>query len=133
MTTNNEKCLLCGYSKHVQRCHFIPRRFTQKIEGYQKYTDYENENIIPLCPTHHWELDHNLLDDSDYEKVVNVCINRSESFRKDFEYLVCAKIVSKENVEYSFRAQRNILKATDWILFNRNKLDVIGMLKDKYE
>lgn len=53
-------CQVCGYKKHVQVCHI------KGIGKFDKSTIVKivnaPENLILLCPTHHWEFDHNLLD-----------------------------------------------------------------------
>jgi Fe2+ or Zn2+ uptake regulation protein len=49
-------CLACGYTLHVHVCHikdiqeFGPNAFIYEIN--------DPDNLITLCPTHHWEFDH---------------------------------------------------------------------------
>lgn len=54
------KCEVCGYDKHVQVCHIKP------INTYPKNTLVSEVNSLSnlafLCPNHHWELDHDMLD-----------------------------------------------------------------------
>ena len=53
------KQCFCGYNKHVQLCHKI------SISEFPKNTLISivnsPDNLVFLCPNHHWELDHNLL------------------------------------------------------------------------
>lgn len=54
------KCSACGYDKHVEVCHVKPiadfpdTAFVKEINS--------PENIVYLCPNHHWELDNSLLE-----------------------------------------------------------------------
>lgn len=52
-------CEICNYSNAVQICHII------SISKWPKDTLIKTvnarNNIIFLCPNHHWELDHNIL------------------------------------------------------------------------
>lgn len=54
-----DKCFVCGYSTHVEICHIKP------ISAFPMDTMVSEinspENLIPLCPTHHWELDRGIL------------------------------------------------------------------------
>lgn len=53
-------CAKCGYSTFVQVCHlrdvsdFPDTAFVKEINHI--------DNLVALCPTHHWELDHCFLD-----------------------------------------------------------------------
>lgn len=53
-------CAICNYSKHVNICHikdigdFHPDTLIKDVNAI--------ENLIPLCPTHHWEFDNKCLD-----------------------------------------------------------------------
>ena len=61
------KCIICGYNKHIEISHIIP------ISRFPPETLIEEinalSNIIPLCPNCHWEFDHNLIDNSTMERV----------------------------------------------------------------
>ena len=52
-------CFVCGYSKHYEVCHI------HGISTYELSTPLSVinsiENLIALCPNHHWELDNHLL------------------------------------------------------------------------
>jgi hypothetical protein len=52
-------CLICGYKEHVDIAH---------IKGVSKFSDEtlisiinNPDNLIALCPNHHWEYDHGIL------------------------------------------------------------------------
>ena len=50
----------CGYATHIEAAHIKPIssfRLDTLIETINK-----PENILALCPNHHWELDNNVLD-----------------------------------------------------------------------
>lgn len=52
-------CSVCGYSKHVEICHI------HAIEKFPEQTHLSEvnslNNLVALCPNHHWEFDHGLL------------------------------------------------------------------------
>lgn len=66
---NNGKyeCLLCGYTKHVELCHikqvkdFNDNTLIKEINAF--------DNLVALCPTHHWEFDNNELSMEHKEKI----------------------------------------------------------------
>lgn len=54
-----DKCVVCGYTNHVETAHRFP---------LSKYTDdtligdiNTKDNLIGLCPNHHWEFDHGII------------------------------------------------------------------------
>ena len=53
-------CAICGYNKHVEVSHRKP------ISEYDLDTLVSEinslSNIWPLCPNHHWEFDHGLIE-----------------------------------------------------------------------
>jgi hypothetical protein len=52
-------CAVCGYSTHVEVC------YKHSIERFPETTLISEvnalDNLVCLCPNHHWELDHDLL------------------------------------------------------------------------
>ena len=54
-----KKCFACGYNKHIEVCHKRP------ISEFSLATKMgvvnSKENLVYLCPNHHWELDNKLL------------------------------------------------------------------------
>jgi hypothetical protein len=52
-------CAACGYTNHVELCH------VKSIAEFPMTATLAEinarENIVGLCPNHHWELDHDLL------------------------------------------------------------------------
>lgn len=52
-------CAMCGYDKHFEICHI------KSIADFSEtalLSEINNiGNLIPLCPNHHWELDHGLI------------------------------------------------------------------------
>lgn len=53
-------CAVCGYDKHTELAHIKPvSAFDLTATLSQVNAD---DNVIQLCPNHHWEFDHNGLD-----------------------------------------------------------------------
>lgn len=53
------KCIICGYSKHVEIAHV---KAVADFEDNVKVSEINNiDNLIALCPNHHWEYDNGLL------------------------------------------------------------------------
>ena len=52
-------CAICGYSKHIEICHI------KDIAEFSLNTPIAEinspNNLVALCPNHHWEFDHDLL------------------------------------------------------------------------
>ncbi len=51
-------CAICGYDKHVEICHIKPVRdfIDEPIKVINSI-----DNLIALCPNHHWEFDSGFL------------------------------------------------------------------------
>ena len=57
---NNEfKCLICGYDKHVEIAHIKPVSEFDDNSIISEINDINN--LIALCPNHHWEYDNGFL------------------------------------------------------------------------
>ena len=53
-------CVVCGYDLHVQICHIKP---IAEFEESGRVIDVNGpNNLVCLCPNHHWELDHGRLE-----------------------------------------------------------------------
>jgi hypothetical protein len=53
------RCFICGYSTHVEICH---KRSIAEFPDYALVSEVNaQDNLVCLCPNHHWELDHGLL------------------------------------------------------------------------
>lgn len=54
-----QRCAVCGYTKHVEVCHI------KAIKDFPDNATIEEvnnlNNLIGLCPNHHWEFDNGLL------------------------------------------------------------------------
>ena len=62
-----EQCFICGYKNAVQACHIIP---VSKFPESTKIKEVNSpNNLIGLCPNHHWELDHDMLCEEDRNKI----------------------------------------------------------------
>ena len=54
-------CAVCGYKKHVETAH---RKEVAQFNDDALVSEINDPaNLIGLCPTHHWEFDHNMLDE----------------------------------------------------------------------
>lgn len=60
-------CIVCGYTKHTQLAHV--KAIHDFSDGATIGEINAKDNIIPLCPNHHWEYDHDLLDLADKTKI----------------------------------------------------------------
>lgn len=59
--SNIKACFICGYDKHIEVCHIKP---IKSFSDDTKVSEINHiNNLIGLCRNHHWELDHNLLDE----------------------------------------------------------------------
>ena len=57
------KCVVCGYSKHVDICH---KKSIHKFPDTALVKEVNDKNnLVKLCRNHHWEFDHGLLSDED--------------------------------------------------------------------
>jgi hypothetical protein len=55
-----KQCATCGYTRHVEVCHL---RDVSDFPGTAMINEINSlKNLVPLCPTHHWELDNGFLD-----------------------------------------------------------------------
>ena len=50
------QCLACGYTLHVDICHV--KDIKDFSEDAKVSEINHSDNLITLCPTHHWEFDH---------------------------------------------------------------------------
>jgi hypothetical protein len=53
-------CFVCGYDKHVMICHKKPVYSFSENSLLEEISNVEN--LVYLCPNHHWELDNGLLE-----------------------------------------------------------------------
>jgi hypothetical protein len=53
------RCVICGYSTHVEICH--KRSIAEFPDHALVFEVNARDNLICLCPNHHWEFDHGLL------------------------------------------------------------------------
>lgn len=55
----NKKCHVCDYDKHIEVCHI---KSVSSFDENSKIVDINNlNNLIGLCPNHHWEFDNGLI------------------------------------------------------------------------
>lgn len=56
----NKECLICGYSNHVEVCHI---KSVSSFNDNDLIGDINSiNNLIGLCPNHHWEFDNGKID-----------------------------------------------------------------------
>ena len=63
---NQCKCVVCGYDKHIEIAHI--KAVSEFSESSKLSEINDPNNLIALCPNHHWEYDHGLLNLSPYIK-----------------------------------------------------------------
>ncbi len=52
-------CVVCGYDKHINISH---KKAVSDFDGNTTLGEINSiENLVALCPTHHWEFDHGLI------------------------------------------------------------------------
>ena len=61
------ECAICGYNKHIEIAH---------IKGVSEFDDdsliseiNDIDNLVALCPNHHWEFDSGVLSEEDKERL----------------------------------------------------------------
>lgn len=61
------KCYLCGYDKHIEIAHI---KAVSDFDDSALISEINDVcNLIPLCPNHHWEFDHNCLSKENANKI----------------------------------------------------------------
>lgn len=55
----SQPCAACSYDKHVELCHI--RGISEWPKDTLVGVVNARENVVQLCPNHHWELDHGAL------------------------------------------------------------------------
>lgn len=58
-----KKCIICGYSKHIDVCHI--KAIRQFSDATQLSEINSLLNLMPLCKNHHWEFDNNMMSKQD--------------------------------------------------------------------
>lgn len=57
-------CIVCGYSNHIEVAHV---KSVSSFDDNSLICEINDiDNLIGLCPNHHWEYDNNILDLSDF-------------------------------------------------------------------
>jgi hypothetical protein len=60
-------CLICTYSLHVHVAHI---QSVSEFADQTKLTEINAaDNLVALCPNHHWEFDHGILSKKDVRKI----------------------------------------------------------------
>lgn len=66
---NSRKCIICGYDKHIEIAH---------IKSISSFSDdsliseiNDINNLVALCPNHHWEFDNGVLSKEDIISKIN--------------------------------------------------------------
>lgn len=58
-TSKSSKCVVCGYSAHIEVCHMKP--VSEFSDDATIWEINHPDNLVGLCPNHHWELDNGFL------------------------------------------------------------------------
>ncbi len=57
-----KRCVVCGYNKHYEVCH---RKAISEFDLSTAISVVNHiDNLIALCPNHHWEMDNGILEDT---------------------------------------------------------------------
>lgn len=59
-----KKCMVCGYDKYIEICHIKSVSSFSEDSKIKEINDINN--LVVLCPNHHWEFDHGHLKLEDY-------------------------------------------------------------------
>lgn len=60
-------CAICGYNKTIQVAHI---KAVSEFDNSTLIKDINCiNNLVPLCPNHHWEFDNGLLSEEDLRKI----------------------------------------------------------------
>ncbi len=124
-TAKQKECAVCGYTKHVDRCHIIPKFFLSKVVGYQDLAGFKGCNIVSLCKTHHWEYDRNIMSNRDFKKVLRYILLSELSTR--YVRLICAHVAPKEGVKYTTETIRQMHAFNKWIKTTQLRLKKMGL------
>lgn len=66
-----KKCAICGYERHYEVCHI---KAVSDFDDNALIAEINNiDNLIALCPNHHWEYDNGVLDISSFIEIVDGC------------------------------------------------------------
>ena len=72
---NGMSCIRCGYNKHVQACHIKP--VCDFPDDALLIEVNSPNNITVLCPNCHWELDHGMLDRSEFKSMRELLVEQN--------------------------------------------------------
>ena len=66
MLNIERKCVICGYENHIEVAHIIA---VKDFPDYALISEINNKNnLVALCPNHHWEFDNGILSLKDVYK-----------------------------------------------------------------
>lgn len=64
-STKPKSCIVCGYDKTYEVAHI---KSVSEFDEEALISDINNvDNLVALCPNHHWEFDHIGIDLSEYQ------------------------------------------------------------------
>lgn len=70
-------CCVCGYNRHIEIAHV---KAVSSFSHNALIKEINNiENIIPLCPNHHWEFDNGVMNEDNLLKIEKYLKNRKNS------------------------------------------------------
>lgn len=67
-------CILCGYSKHIDVCHIKDISSFTNESLISEINDLNN--LVALCKNHHWEFDHDHLDEKGRREIKKHLVGR---------------------------------------------------------
>jgi hypothetical protein len=69
-------CLLCDYDHHAPICHL--RSVSDFPDSATVKEINALENLVALCPNHHWDLDHGFLDKEELIRLIKLDIEHTQ-------------------------------------------------------
>ncbi len=85
LTPQQEICIFCKEKRVLERCHVIPKRFFCKKGINANLYDFEGENVVIMCPTHHKLYDNFCLSSKEKEIILPV-LDSKVTHLKDVSY-----------------------------------------------
>ena len=66
-SNKSQECVICGYNKHIEIAHI--KAVSEFSDDTLIYEINDINNLVALCPNHHWEFDNGLLSEEDKKKL----------------------------------------------------------------
>lgn len=114
---HNPKCIICGYSRHVDACHvkdikdFVDEVLISEIN--------HPSNVVPLCKNHHWEFDKKELDEND----LNTILEYTKGYADIKIIIVGEDLLTNECIDCRANISESAMRCRYCNNVNKNKLN----------